>query len=62
MINKDKITEIFIGVDDFCKKFDVLLKNKMIGKDKIRNKSSKLSMSEVMTIPITFHHSGYKNF
>jgi hypothetical protein len=62
MINKDKITEIFISVDDFCKKFDVLLKNKMIGNDKIRNKPSKLSMSEVMTIQITFHHSGYKTF
>ena len=62
MINKDKITEIFVSVDDFCNIFERELNKKLIGKSKIRNKPCKLSMSEVMTIQIAFHHSGFKNF
>jgi hypothetical protein len=62
MINKDKIIEIFVSIDDFCQIFEPELNKKLIGKSKIRNKPSKLSMSEVMTIEVAFHHSGFKNF
>lgn len=62
MINRDKITEIFVSIDDFCKVFGPELDKKLIGKQKLRNKPSKLSLSEVMTIQVTFHHSGYRNF
>lgn len=62
MINKDKITEIFVSIDDFCKEFEPFLNKKLIGKSKIRNKSCRLSMSEVMTIQVAFHHSGFRNF
>jgi len=55
MINKNKITEIFVSIDDFCKIFEPELNKKLIGKSKIRNKPCKLSMSEVMTIQIAFH-------
>jgi len=34
----------------------------LIGKSKIRNKPCSLYMSEVMTIQIAYHHSGFKNF
>lgn len=62
MINKDKITEIFVSIDDFCKAFGPALEKKLIGKQRLRNKPSKLSMSEVMTIQVVFHHSGYRTF
>lgn len=62
MVNKDKITEIFVSVDDFCNIFEPELNKKLIGKSKIRNKPCNLSMSEVMTIQIAYHHSGFKNF
>jgi hypothetical protein len=51
-----------VSVDDFCNFFERELNKKLIGKSKSRNKPCKLSMSEVMTIQIAFHHSGFKNF
>ena len=57
MLSRDKITEIFVSVDDFCQEFEPMLNSKLIGKAKIRNKPSKLSMSEVMTIQIICHYS-----
>ncbi len=62
MINKDQITEIFVSIDDFCKAFGPALEKKLIGKQRLRNKPSKLTMSEVMTIQVVFHHSGFKTF
>ena len=38
MINRDKITEIFVSVDDFCKVFGPELDKKLIGKHRLRNK------------------------
>lgn len=51
-----------MSVDDFCNIFEPELNKKLIRKSKIRNKPCNLSMSEVMTIQIAFHHSGFKNF
>jgi hypothetical protein len=62
MLSRYKITEIFVSVDDFCQEFEPMLNSKRIGKAKIRNTPSKLSMSEVMTIQIIFHHSGFRTF
>lgn len=62
MISRDKITEIFVSVDDFCNEFEIFLNHKLLGRPKLRDKPSKLSMSEVMTIQIAFHHSGFRTF
>lgn len=62
MLTKDKITEIFVSIDDFCKEFEPFLNSRLIGGSKKRNKSSRLSTSEVMTIQVIFHHSGYRTF
>jgi hypothetical protein len=62
MINTDKVTEIFVSIDDFCKEFEASLNKKLIGKAKIRNKPCRLSMSEIMTIQVLFHHSGFRTF
>jgi hypothetical protein len=61
MITEDKITEIFCAVDDFCKAFEPWLESKMIESgDRKRERKSSLSLSEVMTILIIFHSSGYR--
>jgi hypothetical protein len=62
MIDKDKITAIFVSIDDFCLDFEPELQKKLIGKAKQRNRSFKLSTSEVMTIQVMFHLSGVRNF
>ncbi len=62
MISVSKITEIFCSIDDFCKDFTPNFESHLIGKTKKRNKPSKLILSEVMTIQVLFHLSGFRNF
>jgi hypothetical protein len=52
---EDKITEIFIDVDDFVKDFDYFAMIKQLLGDALprRNRKSQLSLSEMMTIYIT---------
>lgn len=57
------LTTIFYEIDEFCKQFEPEWKKVLIqNKKQQRKKTSKMSMSEVMTICVFFHHSGYKNF
>jgi hypothetical protein len=55
--------ELFCGVDDFCLDFEPEF-NKRLLEDGTRKRirKSKLSLSEVMTIIIWFHRSGYRTF
>jgi len=57
------IVNIFCHTDDFCKLFKKLLleNNADLPKTKQGRKPNML-LSEVMTIAIYFHYSGYKNF
>lgn len=57
-----KVTEIFCSIDDFCVEFVPYLENHLLSNTKKRNKPSKLSLSEVMTIQALFHISGFRNF
>ena len=63
MISTDKITEIFCSIDDFCKVFEPALKQRTLtrGKNK-RNRSFKMSTSEILTITVLFHLSGHRTF
>ena len=59
----NKLLVIFCMTDDFCKDFlpiwhKYLLENSL----KKRNRLGKLSISEIMTIYIYFHQSGFRNF
>jgi len=57
------ITKIFCDIDDFMQEFENLYKQKMLeDKEMIGRISSRLSMSEVMTILVYFHRSGYRTF
>ena len=64
MISDTKIIEIFCNLDDFMKEFDaVLLKNSISDTSlpKKRNRKSKMSKSEVMTIMVIFHLKSHRN-
>ena len=56
------LEELFCSVDDFCARFEPGWKQQLIGQGKSRCRSRRLSLSEIMTIEIAFHASGYKNF
>lgn len=63
MISNDKITEIFFNIDEFSKVFEPALRQNLLthGK-KTRNRPGRMSSSEVMTISVIYHVSGFKNF
>lgn len=57
------LTKIFCETDDFCKEFLTQFDKNLLSNGKsIRNRAFKLSLSEIMTISIYYHHSGYKTF
>src|SRR5699024_11091117 len=60
MITYSKVTEIFCIVDEFCKEFDKHTKPFLIGRPSKRPRI--MSQSEVITIMILFHMSGFKCF
>lgn len=54
---------VFCDVDDFCQIFEPILRAKLLPiQPRLRNRASGLCLSEVMTILIGFHRSGYRNF
>jgi hypothetical protein len=59
----DNIIEIFYYTDEFCKGFEKQFTQRLLsdGKNK-RLRAMNLSLSEVMTIAIFYHSSGYKTF
>lgn len=60
MINYDKITEIFCITDEFCKEFENVTKSFIIGNKPKR--PPKMSSSEVISIALFFHLSGFRCF
>ena len=64
MISDTKIIEIFCNLDDFMKEFDAILTKHSISDTSLpkkRNRKSKMSKSEVMTIMVVFHLKIYRN-
>jgi hypothetical protein len=54
---------VFCDVDDFCRVFEPVLQAKLLStQPRVRQRQSGLCLSEVMTILIGFHRSGYRNF
>lgn len=61
MISKDKITEIFCSIDDFCLVFNPALENRLLSTGKKTRKSKfTMSTSEIVTITVLFHLSGVR--
>ncbi len=60
MIIYSKITEIFCLVDEFCKEYDQIVENHLLGNPSKR--PSTMSKSEVITIMILFQLSRFRTF
>lgn len=64
MISSDKITKIFCLIDDFCKEFEKAKSGHILNENnakKQRNRSCKLSDSEVICIMVLFHYGQFRN-
>ena len=55
------ILPLFCEIDDFCRVFEKLYQHRALSNGKKRNRATRLSQSEVMTILVMYHQSGYKN-
>ena len=61
MLSDNKVIDIFYMADDFCNYFNETVKKHSIDDTKRhRNKPSRLSDSEIMTILIMFHMGGFR--
>ena len=57
------ILPVFCDIDDFCLLFEPLFRQKLLAANQQRRqRASSLALSEVMTIIVLFHASGYRNF
>ncbi|KNY25669.1 IS982 family transposase [Pseudobacteroides cellulosolvens] len=64
---EDLLIKIFCDTDDFCIRLDNYLKHHLVTDNRLQepnlfNISRMMTLSEVMTITIYFHHSSYRNF
>ena len=56
------ILTVFCEIDDFCNEFEPRFNQMLIGDGtRRRNKPGAMALSEVMTILVMFHASGYRN-
>ena len=56
------ITALYCCLDDFCKVFEDWEAHRLIPSEKTRQRTGKLSRSEMLFIMVLFHLSPYKNF
>ena len=64
-ITKDKITEIFCIIDDFCKEYDAEIEKKAISEPNGRMQRKRMwamIRSEIMAILIYFHFNTFRYF
>jgi hypothetical protein len=57
------LEELFCSVDDFCQMFEPLWHQQRLADGHTqRHRTAQLTLSEMMTIQIAFHHSHYRTF
>lgn len=63
MLTPNKIIEIFVNVDDFCKEFETEITKHQLdaGNYKVRDRKASLADSEIITILIAFHSGHFTN-
>ena len=54
--------EIFCKVDDFYQEFEPKFRKRLLKNDRRKDRSPEMSVSEIITIVILFHRSGFRNF
>ena len=58
-----EIHTLFCDIDDFCQEFEPLMNQHLIADGKIKRlRKHTLHLSEVMTLIVAFHQSGYRTF
>ena len=58
----EKLTEIYVSIDEFNKTFNQMMKKHQLNSvTRHRNRKYNLSVSEIMTILVLFHLSGYRH-
>ena len=58
-----ELDKLFCEIDDFCLIFEPNFQSQLLNySERKRIKNSRLSLSEVMTIVVYFHHSRYRDF
>jgi len=60
MISYSKVTEIFCVIDEFCKEYDQIVDQALLGNPPKR--PPMMSESEIMTIAVLFHLGGFRTF
>jgi hypothetical protein len=64
MLCESKITEIYFIIDEFCKNFEKVISAHSLKANTTksqRDRVSRFSQSEVMTILVLFHYGSFKN-
>lgn len=66
-MDEDALIALFCSVDDFCRRFEPELQRILLEQDTSckrwwTTRESRLNLSEIMTITIFFHSSGYRTF
>lgn len=56
------LLKTFCEIDDFCNFFIPIMEERIIGKGKRKVRKPKLCESEIITILVCFHQSGWRNF
>jgi hypothetical protein len=57
------LLELFCAVDDFCRQWELVWQQQQLRRGlRQRQRTRQLCLSEIMTILIAFHSSGYRNF
>jgi hypothetical protein len=61
---RDKVTEFFVVIDDFCLDFEFEIRKHVLesSTNKTRNRKASLSDSEIMSILVLFHFGQFSNF
>jgi hypothetical protein len=59
----DSLEELFCHIDDFCRSFEPQWRRTLLGYGvKQRDRRQSMSLSEIMTILVSFHRESYRNF
>jgi hypothetical protein len=61
-LHQDSLVSLFCHIDDFCQEALPALKQAALPDAKSRNRARSLSESEIMTLLVLFHQSGFRCF